>query len=183
MDAAEEGFDPDEAREEMRRSNSGGNSNRILVIGLVAALLVAIGAAVIYAMQASSLTEQLKKANKELTTKQMQAPGSVQRYRVQLAKAKPAGPTLAVGWMTPPELMDITLDMTEGKMTQFQITVDKSDGVRVMQIKRIMRDSNKEVRFSLNSSAFGPGSYLVKVEGYNWRGQTEEVGWMMIGLE
>jgi hypothetical protein len=51
-----------------------------------------------------------------------------------------------------------------------------------MQVKRIMRDSNKEIRFSLNSSAFGPGDYLVKVEGYNWRGQTEEVGWLMLGL-
>jgi len=183
MDHAEEGFDPDEAREEMRRSRNTGGSGRILIIGLVAGLLVAIGAAVIYAIQASSLTEQLQQAKKELNTKQMQAPASIQRYKVQLAKSKPSGPTLAVGWVTPPELLDISIDASEGKIQQFQITVDKTDGVRVMQIKRIMRDSNKEIRFSLNSSAFGPGDYLVKVEGYNWRGQTDEVGWLMLGLQ
>jgi hypothetical protein len=85
--------------------------------------------------------------------------------------------------MTPAQLLELSIDASEGKIQQFQITIDKADGVRVMQIKRIMRDSNKEVRFSLNSSAFGPGDYLVKIEGYNWRGQTQEVGWLMLGLE
>jgi hypothetical protein len=47
----------------------------------------------------------------------------------------------------------------------------------------VARDSNRELRFALNSSAFGPGDYLVKVDGYNWRGQIEEVGWLRIGLQ
>ena len=88
-----------------------------------------------------------------------------------------------MGWITPPQLLEINIDASEGKITQFQITIDKTDGVRVMQLRRVMRDSNKELRFGLNSSAFGPGDYLVKVEGYNWRGQTQEVGWMMLGLQ
>jgi hypothetical protein len=183
MEAAEEGFDPDEAREEMRRSSDGVGVNRIVVAGLLIGALIAVAFAVVYAMQASSLTEQLQMAKKELTTAQMQAPGSVQQYKVQLVKAKPAQPTLAVGWITPAQLLDITIPVATGKMTQFQITIDKTDGVRVMQIRRVTRDSNKELRLGLNSSAFGPGDYLVKVEGYNWRGQLVEVGWMMLGLQ
>jgi hypothetical protein len=150
----------------------------VLVVALIAA-----GFAVVYAMQASSLTEQLQLAKKELTTAQMQAPGSVQKYKVQLAKAKPAQPTLAVGWVSPAQLLDLTIDVSTGKMTQFQITIDKTDGVRVMQLRRVTRDSNKELHLGLNSSAFGPGDYLVKVDGYNWRGQLTEVGWMMLGLQ
>src|SRR5690606_30250833 len=119
----------------------------------------------------------------ELTSTQMQAPGSVRRYKLQMVKAKPEQPTFAPGWPTPPQLLDISIDASEGKITQYQITIDRTDGVRVMQIKRIARDSNKEVRFSLNSSAFGPGNYLVTIEGYNWRGRTQEVGWMMLGLK
>lgn len=183
MDAADDGFDAEEARDEMRRGSIGDGINRIVVIGLLVAVLIAAATAVIYAMQASSLAAQLKGAKKELTATQMQAPNSVQRYTVQLVKAKPEQPTLMVGWITPPQLLDISIDASEGKITQYQITVDKTDGVRVMQLKRVTRDSNKEMRFSLNSSAFGPGDYLVKVEGYNWRGQTELVGWMMIGLK
>ena len=43
-----------------------------------------------------------------------------------------------------------------------------------MQLRRIARDSNRELRLALNSSAFGPGDYLLKIDGYNWRGQTED---------
>lgn len=183
MEAVDDGFDPEEAREEMRRSSGGAGVNRAVLIGLLIAVLIAAGMAIIYAMQASALSEQLKRAKTELTATQMQAPGSVQKYKVQLVNAKPAQPTLAVGWVTPPQLLEISIDASEGKITQFQITIDKTDGVRVMQLRRVMRDSNKELRFGLNSSAFGPGDYLVKVEGYNWRGQTQEVGWMMLGLQ
>ena len=90
---------------------------------------------------------------------------------------------MALGWLKPAELLDISIDVREGKMTQFQVTIDKADGVRVMQIKRVMRDSNKELRLGLNSSAFGPGDYLVRIDAYNWRGKTEEYGWFMLGLE
>jgi len=183
MEETDDGFDPEEAREEMRRSASGGVVNRVLVIGLSLGLLLAAGAALIFGLQARALAEQLQGAAKELTSTQMQPPGSVQRYKLKMVKAEPDRPTFALGWITPAQLLDISIDASEGKIQQFQITIDKTDGVRVMQIKRIMRDSNKEVRFSLNSSAFGPGDYLVKVEGYNWRGQTDVVGWLMLGLQ
>lgn len=183
MEEVDDDFDPEEAAEEMRRSRAGGAVSRVLAIGLGLGLLLAAGAAVIFALQARSLAEQLQGATKELTSTQMQPPGSVQRYKLQMVKAKPEQPTFALGWITPAQLLEISIDASEGKIQQFQITIDKTDGVRVMQIKRIMRDSNKEVRFSLNSSAFGPGDYLVKVEGYNWRGQTDVVGWLMLGLQ
>ena len=183
MEAVEDDdFDPDEAREEMRRSNFGAGLNRVLVLSLLVVSVIAAAAAVIFGLQVRSLNEQLQGTKQELTATQMQAPGSVQRYKLQMVKVNPEQPTFALGWLTPPQLLDISIDASEGKITQYQITIDKTDGVRVLQIKRIMRDSNKEVRFSLNSSAFGPGNYLVKVEGYNWRGQTQDVGWMMLGL-
>lgn len=183
MEVAEEGFDPEEARAEMRRIYSVDGASRAILIGLLVAVLIAAGVAVLYGMKASSLAEQLQGAKTNLTAVQMQAPARQQRYTIQLAKVKPESPTVALGWLKPPELLDISIDATEGKMTQFQVTIDKSDGVRVMQIKRVMRDSNKELRLGLNSSAFGPGDYLVRVDAYNWRGQTEEYGWFMLGLQ
>jgi hypothetical protein len=183
METSDDDFDPEEARREMRRSSSGAGVNRVVVLALLVAVVGAAAAAIIFGLQVQSLSEQLQDTRKEMTATQLAPPGSVQRYKLQMVKAKPTRPTFALGWLSPPQLLDISIDASEGKITQYQITVDKSDGVRVMQIKRIMRDSNKEVRFSLNSSAFGPGDYLVKVEGYNWRGQTQEVGWMMLGLK
>lgn len=183
LEAVDDDFDPDEAREEMRWSSRGAGVNRVVVLAMLVALAGAIATTVMYAMRANALSEQLVDVRQELTFTQMQPPGSVQRYKLQMVKAKPTQPTLALGWPSPPELLDISIDASEGRISQYQITIDKADGVRVMQIKRIMRDSNKEVRFSLNSSAFGRGDYLVKIEGYNWRGQTQEVGWLMLGLD
>jgi hypothetical protein len=177
----EEDFDPDDAQEETPRS-WGAGLNRVVVLALLVAVLIAAAAAVMFGLQVRSLTEQLQGAKQQLTSTQMQAPDSVQRYKLQMVKAKPERPTFMVGWLSPPQLLDITIDASEGKITQYQITIDRTDGVRVMQIKRITRDSNKELRLSLNSSAFGPGNYLMKIEGYNWRGQTQEVGWIMLGL-
>ena len=75
------------------------------------------------------------------------------------------------------------VDVSQTKLAQFRITIDKVNGGRALVIHRAIRDSNKELRIGLNSSAFGPGEYLVQIDGYNWRGQTEPFGWVRIGLQ
>jgi hypothetical protein len=114
---------------------------------------------------------------------EMQAPSGVQKVRTQPVRGKPEQATVAIGWLTPPQLLDLHIDVSEGKYSQFLITIDKEDGTRVMQVRRIARDSNRELRLGLNSSAFGPGDYLMEIEGYNWRGQTETIGWVRLALQ
>lgn len=174
--------DDDDDRWQAASTSSGGR-NRGLLFGLGFALIAAIGGLIAYGMHADALATELKDMKRNLQATQMQAPGRVQTYRLQLSPAKPSSPTVSVGWPNPPQLMDIFVDVAEGKYNTFQVTIDKADGSRIMQIRRIARDSNKEVRFSLNSSAFGPGDYLLKFDGYTWRGQPEEIGWVMLGLQ
>ncbi|HEY8539804.1 MAG TPA: hypothetical protein VIL28_13125 [Steroidobacteraceae bacterium] len=186
--AAEEGLDLDDAEdddEEPARPLAQilGGANRFLVFGLIFALIAAIAGIIAYAVHAGGLADELERMKRQTQAVQMRAPGSVQTYRLQLSRAKPSSPTISIGWPNPPQLMDIHVDVTEGRYNTFQITIDKADGTRVMQIRRIARDSNKELRFALNSSAFGPGNYLLRFDGYNWRGQTEEIGWVMLGLQ
>jgi hypothetical protein len=184
LEATEDDFDSDQEQGRWQaatsRSSGGG---RLLVIALVLALIAAIGGVVAYGVRASTLEKELRDVKRTMASKQMQAPGRVQTYRLALSRGKPARPTLEVGWPVPPELMDIYVDVTDGKYSTFQITVDKVDGGRVMQLRRVARDSNKELRFSINSSAFGPGDYLFKFDGYTWRGQPEEIGWVRLGLQ
>jgi hypothetical protein len=180
--ASEEGFD---VEEEQRRFSSGpaGGASRTVFIGLVLALLAAVAGVVAYAVQANSLSKQLREMKRTVTAMQIQAPATVRTYRVQPVRGKPAQATLNLGWMVPPQLLDVYIDVSEGKYSQFMITIDKADGGRVMLLRRVARDSNRELRLALNSSAFGPGDYLVKIDGYNWRGQTEEIGWLRLGLQ
>src|ERR1700754_1305098 len=81
LEETDDGFDPEEAREEMRRSGSGGAINRVLVMALGLGLLIAAGAAVIFGLQARSLAEQLQGATRKISSVQMQPPASVQRYK------------------------------------------------------------------------------------------------------
>lgn len=183
LQAIEDGFDVDEEREELSRRYGGGGVSRVVALALVVALLAAIAGLVMYAMQASSMSKQLATAKRDMHAQQMQAYGRSQTYKVQPARSRPEQATLAIGWVNPPELIDLHIDMSQTKFTQFRVTIDRVDGGRAMVIHRTMRDSNKELRIGLNSSAFGPGEYMMQIDGYNWRGQVEQFGWVRIGLE
>jgi hypothetical protein len=182
LQATEEGVDLDE---EQSRFSSGPRvgGSRGVFIGLVFALIAAVAGAIAYGMQANSLSKQVRSLERAAKATQMQAPGSTQNYKLELVRNKPAEATLNLGWLSPPQWMNLYIDVSEGKYTQFMITVEKVDGGLVMQMRRVARDSNRELRLTLNSSAFGPGEYLFRVEGYNWRGQTEVIGWLRLGLQ
>jgi hypothetical protein len=184
LEATDDGFDPDEEREEIQQSRSSGvGGSRLMAFGLLIALLGALAGTVHYAMKVGTLESKIKQMERAQRAVQMQAPSSQAKYRVQPARARPEQPTVAIGWSTPPQLIDLHIDVTQTKFQQFQITIDKVDGGRVMQLRRIARDSNGEVRIGLNSSAFGPGDYLMKIEGLTWKGQPQEYGWVMLGLQ
>jgi len=182
IEASEEGFDVEEEERAYSRGPAIGG-NRTVLIGLVFALVAALAGVIAYAMQANSLGRQLRTMERAAQETQMQAAGSTRVYRTQLVHGKPAAATLNVGWMMPPQWMDVYVDVSEAKYNQFMLTIEKVDSGLVLQLRRVARDSNRELRFTLNSSAFGPGNYLVRVDGYNWRGQTDNVGWLMLGLE
>jgi hypothetical protein len=182
LEASDEGFDVEEEQREFSRGQPIG-SNRAVFIGLVFALVAAVAGVIAYAVQANSLNKQMRTMERAAKAVQMQAAGSTKVYRVQLVRGKPEQATLALGWLQPPQWLDLYIDVSEGKYNQFMIRVEKVDHGLVMQLRRIARDSNREVRLALNSSAFGPGDYLFKVDGYNWRGQTEEVGWLRLSLQ
>lgn len=182
LEAADEGFDAEEEAE-WRRSSGADKRHRMLVIGVSATLVAAVAAAGVYGFQAHELKEQLQLARQEKQSTQMQAPGGVQHYQVELQRDKPSQPTVDAGFTRPPQLLELHINPGPAKYNVYQVTIDKDDGTRVMQIRRVARDSNRELRLALNSSAFGPGEYLMRFDGYTWRGQTEQVGWVRLGLK
>ena len=183
LEASDEGFDVEEEKREYS-SGQGVGGNRAVFIGLVFALVAAVAGVIAYAVQANSLSRQVRAMERDAKATQMQAAGSTAVYRVQPVRGgKPAKATLALGWMQPPQWLDLYINVSEGKYTQFMIRIEKVDEGLVMQLRRVARDSNRELRLALNSSAFGPGDYLLKIDGYNWRGQTEAVGWVRISLQ
>ena len=159
-------------------SGSTRRATQILGIGL---LLAAIGLAV-YAWRSHTQEAQIKTLKVPAKALQIRAPASLQTLKVSPAPSANSS-SVSLGWPDPPKLIELHIDVTESKFSLYQVTIDKEGEARVLQIRRMARDSNNELRIGLNSSAFGPGGYQIQLEGYNWRGELTPVGWVNLKLE
>ena len=85
-----------------------------------------------------------------------------------------------VTWPEPPELLDLYVPVVYSDFKVFAVTVDKVDTGRVLDLQRVATDSNGELRITFNSSAFGPGEYRIRLQGYTWRGARVDAGWIRL---
>jgi hypothetical protein len=86
----------------------------------------------------------------------------------------------SIAWPEPPQLLMLHLPVGYARYAAYALVVDKVDHGRVMVIERMTADSNRDLRLAVNSSAFGPGEYRIRVQGYTWRGQRIDVGWVRL---
>jgi hypothetical protein len=91
-----------------------------------------------------------------------------------------SAPDAMVKWPEPPELLDLYMPVLYSDFKVFAVTVDKVDTGRVLDLQRVATDSNGELRLTFNSSAFGPGEYRVRLQGYTWRGGRVDAGWIRL---
>lgn len=159
------------------------NGSRKWVMMLGIALLLALGGIVALLMQKSASEKDFKAQLRAAKAVQLRPPGNVRTFRIKAAPNQPSSPTINVGNPEPATLIDLYIDMSDGSYNTFLVTIDDVERGRVGQFRRLARDSNKELRLSLNSSAFGVGDYDIKLEGYTWRGDTVPVGWIRLGLK
>jgi hypothetical protein len=111
----------------------------------------------------------------------LRAPTAVRALRIAPnPRSWSATPDAVVTWPEPPQLLEIYLPIAYSDFTSFAVTIDKVDQGRMLIIQRLMPDSNRELRLSLNSSAFGQGEYRFHIEGYTWRGQRADAGWVRL---
>ena len=80
----------------------------------------------------------------------------------------------------PPELLELYLPVLYSDFKMFAVTLDKVDTGRVLDLQRVATDSNGELRLTFNSSAFGPGEYRIRLQGYTWRGARVDAGWVRL---
>jgi hypothetical protein len=91
-----------------------------------------------------------------------------------------AAPEATLRSPEPPELLELYLPVAYADFKSFALTIDKVDTGRVLHLQRLVPDSNRDLRVSVNSSAFGPGEYRMRLQGYTWRGQLVDAGWIRL---
>lgn len=80
-----------------------------------------------------------------------------------------------------PQLMDLHIDMNyTNKLTQFRMFVDKKDQGRALVLNNLFKDSNGELRMTLNSTGLSAGTYHARIEALPFKGSPLPVGWLTL---
>jgi hypothetical protein len=101
----------------------------------------------------------------------LQAPSSNRTVRVDLRA--PAAVTIGGGEF--PERVDFLVNVRTTRYTRFRVSLLRQDGALLLHADQMVRDSNLDLRLSLNTSMLPAGAYVLRVEGYARGGRTERV--------
>jgi len=136
-----------------------------------------IGCAVL-AMQVSSRNATIAKQKAENIERAI-APSTHKRtILVGIARnGPPSQSTLTINYG---EFAEMKADLSWARYSSFKDSIDRVNQGRVAVLDGVEKDSNGHLRISLNAGAFGPGDYLVTIEGLTLRRETLPVGWFKV---
>ena len=155
--------------------------SRAVVAGLAALCIVALATAGFALHRAARDRTVAADAQARARVLTLRASSSERDVRIAPnPRSWSAAPDLVLHWPEPPQMLDLYLPVGYTQYPSFAVTIDKVDHGRIMIVERMAPDSNRDLRLSLNSSAFGPGEYRIRLQGYTWRGLRVDAGWVRL---
>ena len=139
------------------------------VIGIGALLLVLAVALAWVAWRWSVAEDRMELLRAQAEAGFLQAPSSNRSVRIDLR----APGTVSVGGRDFPERVDLRLNARTSRYARFRVSLLRDDGTLLLHADQMVRDSNQDLRLSLNTSVLPTGRYLVRVEGYARGGRLE----------
>jgi hypothetical protein len=83
-----------------------------------------------------------------------------------------------------PLLVDLHIDLSyTNKQMQFRMLVDKQDQGRALVLENLLKDSNGELRMTLNSTGLAAGIYNARIEALPPRGIPIPIGWVVLEVQ
>jgi hypothetical protein len=81
-----------------------------------------------------------------------------------------------------PQLIDLHIDMSYTKAMQFRVVVDKKDQGRALILDNLLKDSNGELRMTVNTTGLATGIYNVRIDALPFRGSgsPNPTGWLIL---
>jgi hypothetical protein len=153
------------------------------VPAVLAALVLAFGIGML--VTSSRLSEQRRKvaALHQLVIDQpLDAAGSTSNVDIQPSRSGPGAILATPIGGSVAQLVNIRIDVTRSDFRAFRVTIDRVNQGRAAVLNNLIKDSNGELGFSLNSSALGAGTYLLTIEGLDWRGDPQPDSWAAIAI-
>ena len=149
-------------------------------IGAAALALVALIGCAALAMQVSSRDAKISKLSQEIQERPI-AP-STHKRTILVGTARGGPPSTATVTINYGEFAELKTDLSWTRYSMFRVSIDRVNQGRVAVIDGLTKDSNGHVRISLNAGAFGPGDYMVTLEGLNMRREHLPIGWFRVSI-
>lgn len=97
------------------------------------------------------------------------APSSTRNVRVNPRDSRVIG----IGGGDLPQRVDLKIAAVTSSYDRFRVTLMRDDGTLLLHADRMVRDSNNDLRLSLNTSLLPAGRYRLKIDGYSRQGDLE----------
>jgi hypothetical protein len=154
--------------------------NPAYTMGAAGLAVAALIACLVLGMKVSSRDATIAKQKAENIERPI-APST--RKRTIIVGVSRSGPpsqaTLSINYG---EFAEMKIDVSASRYTSFKVSIDRVNQGRVAVLDGVEKDSNGHLRVSLNAGAFGPGDYMVAVEGLTMRRESVPVGWFRLGV-
>jgi hypothetical protein len=147
------------------------------IVALAIALAVVTGGSL-------SKTHRITDLEREVHDRVLDAATSTRDIRLLPSRTGASNvPAITIGGVgAGAQLADFRIDESRSPYHAFKVTIDRVDQGRVAVINNLNKDSNGHLRIALNSSALGPGTYQLTLEGLDWRGEPQPDSWVTIGI-
>jgi len=146
---------------------------RRVVFGAAAAIVVLLVACLWFATRAGIARERMELMEAQAAAGFLAPPSTERSVRVDAG----SGRSISLGGGAP-ERLEVRIDARSNRFNLFRVAIARDDGTAVLHFDRLQRDSNGEIRFALNSTLLPAGRYTIRVDGFTWRGDTVDVGWV-----
>ena len=146
--------------------------DRRVAIGAAIALLLLVVTSLWLAIRLDIAEDRRLLLERQAEEGFLRPPSSSRTVRVDLEP----GTTVVLGGGDLPERVELRITARSNRFNVFRIAIARNDGTEVIQVDRLQRDTNGELKLALNTSALPKGGYVLRVEGFTWRGETVPVG-------
>ncbi len=148
-----------------------------VLVGLAALSGVLLIAAGVLAVSVHKKSVALAAQHQELQQQPLLPAQSTRVIAIKPSRNGPPGSSVASIGGGRTELAEFRFDVSWSPYMIFRVSLDRVDQGRFAVLANVARDSNGQLRISLNSSALGPGDYDVQIEGLDQWGKPVERAW------
>jgi len=170
-----------------------------LLIGLSVATLLSLAAFWVLFGKYFILQNRLEEARTVSNQGPLVQPASETSVTITPDRAPDLSQARIVLSRAKPQLLDVHIDLgytqpgstgpqtnaaaMAKKLMTFRMIVDKKDQGRALILNNLLKDSNNQLRLTLNSTGLSAGIYTVRIEGVPFGGGPYPLGWMLLEVK